>query len=147
MKAKSGHFGNAIIMILPILMLVVLYVLEFDTGHIYHVEVEIGESELYTDDEIEEAASVLKCYFFLNMPGFEIREISYQEEEAYPQMLAMAETGEIGGMENVIVFRSVYVRLHGYDGVGENNTEQTRQWILTRDSEEGKWKVDTSIRP
>ena len=41
MKAKSGHFGNAIIMILPILMLVVLYVLEFDTGHIYNVEVEM----------------------------------------------------------------------------------------------------------
>ncbi len=147
MKAKSMFFGNALIMILPILILVALYLLEFDTGHISCVEVRISGSELFSEEEIEEAASVLKCYFFLNMPGYEIREISYREEASYPQMLAMAKKESIGGMGKAIVLDSVYVRLHGYDGVGENNAEQTRQWVLTRDSEGGKWKVDASIRP
>ncbi len=143
MKGKSGYRKNLAATILPVLILAAFYVLEFDTGHIYYVDVKICESELFSADEIEEAASALESYFFLNMPGYELRELSY-EESAYPKLLA----GEEGGRpEDVIVFESVYVRKHGYDGIGENNREQSRKWILVRDSKTGKWNVDTSSCP
>ena len=147
MREKSGYVMRALVTVLPALVLVALYILEFDTGHISHVDIRYGESDIYSDEEIEEAASVLKSYFFIHMPGYELRALSYQEEEAYPQLLAMDEAGMEARLGQAIIFESVYVKLYSYDGMEESNVEQSRKWVLVREGEAGKWKVDPSIRP
>ena len=132
MRRKSGYRMNVIITLLPVLILVVLYVLEFDTGHVQYVDVRICESEIYSMDEIEEAVSALKCYFFLNMPGSELRALTYEEEESTPQY---------------IVFISDYVERYHYDGTEENNRERHRRWTMIPDSKTGKWRVRHSVCP
>lgn len=144
MKGKSGYRKNFVATVLPVLMFAAFYVLEFDTGHTVYVDVRVCESENFRADEVEEAASALKRYFFLNMPGFELRELSYEGESACPELPAGKDGARPG---DVIIFESVYVRKHGYDGIGENNREQSRQWIMVRDSRTGKWNVDPSSCP
>ncbi len=144
MRGKSGYRCNSIIAILPVLMLVGLYVLEFNTGHVWHVETKFGETKIYGYDDLREAAGALKCHFFLHMPGYELRELSYDEELVGPELDAMQEEERISKREDAVILESVYVKVHSYDGSGDCNKEQTGRWILIRDGITGKWRVKAS---
>lgn len=143
---RQQHRYNSIISILLILILITLFFLEFGTGHINNVTIKMDESERYSEEEIEEAADVLKYYFFLHMPGFELRELSYREENICPMAEELLKKGKIQNMDDFIVFESVHVKIHDYRGSASLNVEKTGyRWVLIRSGRTKSWEVDPSL--
>lgn len=137
---------NSIISILLILVLITLFFLEFGTGHINNVVIKTEESKLHSEEEIEEAANVLKYYFFLHMPGFELRELSYREENICSMAEELLEKGKIKSIDDFIVFESVHMKIHDYKGSASMKVEKSGyRWVIIRDSAAGPWKVDASL--
>ena len=140
------HKIKTAVCVIIVLAILIPVVLEFGTGHVNKTELEVGTSQMYTEQEIKEASKALKLYFFLHMRGFELQEISYQEEASHFLAQEMTQKGRIKSEKCMIVFESKFRKVHGSDNndaYGE--MESGYQWILIRDKEGGRWHIDESM--
>ena len=108
-------------------------------GKVKDVQITIGESELYSQREIESAMRKVKWFFRLTFDGCTLRELSYDEEKSARET---AEWAESYGAEQAIVILSEFdVDESGGDGsLNPNSTYKNWQWILTR-SRGGGWTL------
>ncbi|MDQ0230196.1 DUF4829 domain-containing protein [Metabacillus malikii] len=117
------------------------------TGKVNQVQVTIGESNKFTDEEINEAVVAVKKKFHA-FQGCTLTELWYSEEESNERVIDYlnygTETPNEIKEDNIIVLLSNFdVNSSGGDGSFEPNSTQTKwQWILIRDSATDKWRVE-----
>ena len=117
-------------------------------GKSSNAQVSIGESNKFTEEEINEAVSKVKRKFW-GFEGCELTEIWHAEAESNKITEDYLKYG--GGSEknidpdNVIGLLSNFdVDASGGDGSLEpNSTYPEWNWILIRDSKSKKWRIET----
>ena len=116
-------------------------------GRTNNAEVTIGKSDKFSEEEINSAINTVKIKF-KDFNGCDLKKLWYDEEKSnkFTQWYLEGGRGSVNGVqaENVIVLLSDFkVDSSGGDGsLNPNFTYTGWNWILIRDSKEGKWKVD-----
>lgn len=107
-------------------------------GNVDHVEVEPWESELYSEDDVNQAISTVKSYFKSRFSGCELTSITYAGDEKTEKEAAYAVKNDA---DEVIVLTSSFdVDESGGDGsLNPNSTYENFQWILVRKTG-GAWQ-------
>jgi len=116
-------------------------------GKTSNVEIEIGDSEKFTKEEIEEAIDCAKKKF-VDFEGCELLQLWYDEtkSDSFAEGYMTGGRGSDNGVstENVIVLLSNF-KVDSSGGDGSFNPDSTYtnwNWILIRDNKTAKWKVD-----
>lgn len=101
------------------------------------VSLQIIDSELYTMQEISEAADTIYAYFNDNFEGCTLQSVAYEYDD--PELFA--EYAEQYEADEAIVLSSTFTTdENGGDGsLNPNDTYTDYQWILVRD-EGGSWR-------
>lgn len=116
-------------------------------GKTNNVSVNIGKSNKFSEEEINNATSCVKKKF-KDFKGCTLTELRYDEEESNNFIKGYLSNGKgsVNGVkaENVIVFLSNFdVDSSGGDGsLNPNSTYSNWNWILIRDSKTDNWRVD-----
>lgn len=116
-------------------------------GKTDNVEISIGKSDKFTEDEINNAANCVK-ESFKSYKGCTLTKLWYDEEKSNQEIESYMKygRGSINGVkpENVIIFLSNFDEdSSGGDGVlNPNSTYGDYNWLLIMDSETGNRKVD-----
>ncbi|MHC1683059.1 MAG: DUF4829 domain-containing protein [Clostridiaceae bacterium] len=116
-------------------------------GKTDNVEVSIGNSDKFSENEINDAVNCVK-ESFKSYKGCTLTKLWYDEEKSNQEIESYMKygRGSVNGVkpENVIILLSNFdVDSSGGDGsLNPNSTYGDYNWILIRDSETGKWKVD-----
>lgn len=110
-------------------------------GNASQVQVITGESEIFTQREIESAMEVAMDHFRKKFDGCTMTKIEYDESRSQAAALEWAQ--QYGADEAIVLYSSFDVDASGGDGsLNPNSTYNNWQWILTRD-EGGKWVLRT----
>ena len=105
------------------------------------VQVITGESELFTEREIEQAMETAMDYFRREFEGCTMTKIEYNEEKVLAAGEAWARTYD--DAEGIVLLSSFDVDASGGDGsLNPNSTYSNWQWELTR-SKGGEWVLRT----
>lgn len=112
--------------------------LEIEEG----VQINIEQSSLYDNSEIQSAIDVVIDYFDANFEGCTLTDISYEEE------LCMKEkdkwTYQYEEDEAIILTSTFDVDKNGGDGsFNPNTTYSDWLWILTRSDSDEEWTLQT----
>lgn len=118
----------------------------FDKGSVSDCEVIIGESEIFTEKEIERAVAAVKTKF-RDFEGCTLLKLEYDEE--YRNLCAERYMsngpGSVNGVkeENVIIFKSSFYAVDpkGDSGLTDDLEYSGWNWIVIRSSENSSWKV------
>ena len=102
----------------------------------------VGESDIFTEEEIQSAMDAVIVRFKLGFKGCKLREVRYEEEI---NLRDGAQWAEQYGADSAIVLLSTFdVGSSGGDGsLNPNSTYSNWQWILTRNDGE-RWELRTS---
>ena len=120
-----------------VLLACVLLFLLSSCGQVGRVTVSYEESELYTREELEEAARATELYFFLHFRGCRLVSLTYAGDDT-EQFEALAE--QYGADEAVVLLSSFTVDSTGGDGsLTPGETYENWQWILVRPAG-GHWR-------
>lgn len=117
------------------------------SGTAEDVQVKLGESDKFSEEELTNAAKVVKKKV-RDSKGVELKELRFREEESARVVEDYLKygNGSTNGIEkeNVIVLVSnLKTDAKGGDGSLEPNFLYTDwNWILIRDDQSGKWRVD-----
>ncbi|GAE37225.1 hypothetical protein JCM9157_4493 [Halalkalibacter akibai JCM 9157] len=117
------------------------------SGKTNNVEVSVEESTKFSEEEINEAVVAVKRKF-REFQGCELTDLWYSEKKPneFVEGYMKYGKGSTNGIkeENVIVLLSNFdVNSKGGDGSFEpNSTYSDWNWILVRDHDSGKWRVD-----
>lgn len=96
------------------------------------------ESDIYTDDEIEDAIAEAKRYFFKEFEGCRLLTITYLGDDSIENHQEFADRK--GADDVLVLVSSFYVYPNGGDGsLSQNDIYTGFKWIMVRDSG-GKWK-------
>lgn len=110
-------------------------------GNASEVQVITGESELFTEREIEQAMETAMDYFRREFDGCTMTKIEYNEEKVLAAGEAWARTYD--DAEGIVLLSSFDVDASGGDGsLNPNSTYSNWQWVLTR-SKGGEWVLRT----
>lgn len=110
-------------------------------GNASQVQVSTGESEIFTQGEIENAMEAAMNYFRKEFDGCTMTKIEYIESKS--RSAAMEWAQQYGAEEAIVLYSSFDVDSSGGDGsLNPNSTYNNWQWILTRD-EGGNWVLRT----
>lgn len=110
-------------------------------GDASQVQVLTGESELFTEGEIEDAMEVAMNYFRKEFDGCTMTKIEYIESKSQPAAREWAR--QYGAEEAIVLYSSFDVDASGGDGsLNPNSTYNNWQWILTRNEGEN-WVLRT----
>lgn len=110
-------------------------------GNASEVQVITGESELFTQGEIESAMEMAMDYFRKEFDGCTMTKIVYDESKSREAAVEWAQ--QYGADEAIVLHSSFDVDASGGDGsLNPNSTYNNWQWILTRD-DGGKWMLRT----
>lgn len=110
-------------------------------GNVSRVHTVVGESEIFTQGEIEEAMEAAMDYFRKEFDGCTMTKITY--DEAKGRKAAMEWAKQYGADEAIVLYSSFDVGASGGDGsLNPNSTYNNWQWVLTRDSD-GEWVLRT----
>jgi len=106
-------------------------------GDISSVQRNIGDSAVYSRQEIQDAMEVAEKYFRDHFKGCKLLELTYDAK----WRLREEEWADIYGVDQVILLTSrFYVGPDGGDGsLNQDSTYANWQWILVR-SDGGKWE-------
>ena len=101
------------------------------------VSLQTIDSEIYSMQEISEAADTIYAYFNDNFEGCTLQSVAYEYDD--PELFA--EYAEQYEADEAIVFSSTFTTdENGGDGsLNPNDTYTDYQWILVRD-EGGSWR-------
>ena len=107
-------------------------------GSVENVKITKVSSEIYTDEEIEEAIDVTKNYFKKFFSGCTLTEIEYVGDE---NLDFYQEFADRSNADEVIVFKSTFDVDDETrdDGLESNFTYENWNWILVRNNG-GKWR-------
>ena len=104
------------------------------------VTVYLGGSELYSEEDVNQAAEVVKTYFTENFPGCTMTSLRYSQVDDDPVLqdrrAVEYEEDQTMVLNSDIATGSVGVR----EGLEPNASYQGWVWVLARDAE-GSWKV------
>lgn len=110
-------------------------------GNASEVQVVTGESEIFTEREIEDAMEVAMNYFRKEFDGCTMTKIEYEEIRSQAASIEWAQ--QYGADEGIVLYSSFDVDASGGDGsLNPNSTYNNWQWILTRDTG-GEWVLRT----
>lgn len=110
-------------------------------GDASQVRMHVGESEFYTQQEIEQAMEVAMNHFRKEFAGCTMTKIEYDEEKSGKAAREWAQ--QYGADEGIVLYSSFDVDASGGDGsLNPNSTYTKWQWILTRNKGEG-WVLRT----
>ena len=110
-------------------------------GNASEVQVVTGESEIFTQREIENAMEVAMNCFRKEFDGCTMTKIEYTEEKSRDAALEWAQ--QYGADEAIVLHSSFDVDASGGDGsLNPNSTYNNWQWVLTR-NEGGEWVLRT----
>jgi len=129
-----------------VVLIGILHLVVSQSGKSNNVQVSIGQSSKFSEEEIKEAVAKVKTEF-RGFQGCELTDIWYTEEES--TKIAEDYLNYGGGSEkdidpnNVIGLLSNFeVDSSGSDGSLEPSSTYTEwNWILIRDSKSQKWRV------
>lgn len=101
------------------------------------VSLQTIESDIYSIEEISEAADTIYTYFNVNFEGCTLESVAYEYDD--PELFA--EYAEQYEADEAIVLSSTFTTdENGGDGsLNPNETYSDYQWILVRD-EGGSWR-------
>lgn len=110
-------------------------------GNASQVQMITGESEVFTQREIEDAMEAAMDHFRKEFDGCTMTKIEYDESKIEADAIEWAQ--QYGADEAIVLYSSFDVDASGGDGsLNPNSTYNNWQWILTRD-EGGKWVLRT----
>ena len=110
-------------------------------GNASEVQVITGESEIFTEREIEDAMEVAMNHFRREFDGCTMTKIEYNESQSRGAAAGWAQ--HYGADEGIVLYSSFDVDASGGDGsFNPNSTYSNWQWILTR-TEGGDWVLRT----
>lgn len=111
--------------------------LSWNRGDVRHVQRFVGDSLVYTEEEVRDAMDVTEEYFRKYFVGCKLLELTYDAK----WRLQEEEWAESYGVDQVIVLTSsFYVKPNGGDGsLNQDDTYTGWQWILARNGD-GKWE-------
>ena len=96
------------------------------------------ESEIYTDEEIEDAITEAKRYFRREFEGCKLLTITYLGDDSIENHREFAERR--GADDVLVLVSSFYVSPNGGDGsLSQNDIYTGFKWIMVRDND-GKWQ-------
>ena len=106
-------------------------------GNVSNVQRTIGESTVYSQQEIQDAMDVTETYFRKNFEGCKLLELTYDAKHRPEEM----EWEETYGVDQVILLTSsFYVKPNGGDGsLNQDDTYHGWKWILARNDQD-KWE-------
>ena len=106
-------------------------------GDVSKVQRNMGQSEIYSEKDIQDAMEVTEAYFRKNFAGCQLLELTYDAKYRPEEM----EWEETYGVDQVILLTSsFYVKPNGGDGsLNPDDTYYGWKWILAR-NEQGKWE-------
>lgn len=128
-------------------LLTILFLTGCNEGYVANeLLIEIGESEKFSKEEIENSIEKVKNNF--SFPGATLKGITYDEEKSNYGIDSYFENGN-GATSNIerdnviILLSSFYVSKFSNNPVLNRGCTYTEyQWILIRDSKEGPWIID-----
>lgn len=99
-------------------------------GNTKHVQLTIGESEIYSEAQIRRAMSTVVRTFQKGYKGCTLLELVYDEEDTIRQAMDWAEHYEV---KRAIVLTSAFAvdETGGEGNLEPNSTYQNYQWVLT----------------
>lgn len=110
-------------------------------GNASQVQVITGESQLFTEREIENAMEEAMNYFRKEFDGCTMTKIEYNEEKSGASAEEWAR--QYGADEGIVLYSSFDVDASGGDGsLNPNSTYNNWQWVLTRNAGEN-WVLRT----
>lgn len=110
-------------------------------GNASGVQIITGESEIFTQQEIEESMEVAMNYFRKEFDGCTMTQIQY--DEARSAAAAQEWARQYGADEGIVLYSSFDVDASGGDGsLNPNSTYNNWQWVLTRDAGD-EWVLRT----
>lgn len=110
-------------------------------GNASQVQVITGESEIFAQQEIENAMEVAMNHFRKEFDGCTMTKIEYDESRSHAAALEWAR--QYGAEEAIVLYSSFDVDASGGDGsLNPNSTYNNWQWVLTREAD-GKWVLRT----
>ena len=120
--------------------MVLAFTLTACQGKIEDVRVDIGPSEIYSEEEIDDAVYEILTYFRREFGGCSLTRLEYIESKSAD---AAAEWAKQYDADQAIVLVSTFEVTGKTDGsLAYGETYQNWQWILVRNNS-GKWQVKT----
>lgn len=127
--------------LISILVILLVWTLSGCGGNASEVQLITGESNLYTEAEIEKAMFVAMDHFRKEFAGCTMTRIEYDESKT--QAAAAEWAQNYGAREAIVLYSDFDVDATGGDGsLTPNSTYRNWQWILTRDEGKG-WVLRT----
>ena len=106
------------------------------------VTVTIDDSSIYTKEDIQSAANVVKKYFNKNFKGCTLNEITYNDADSLD--LINNYTLEDTTKESIVLLSEFTTNSKGGDGsLNPNETYENWAWVLSR-AEGEDWKIITN---
>lgn len=126
--------------VLLLTAMVLAFTLTACQGKIEDVRVDIGPSEIYSEEEIDDAVYETLTYFQREFGGCSLTRLEYIESKSAD---AAAEWAKQYDADQAIVLVSTFEVTGKTDGsLAYGETYQNWQWILVRNNG-GKWQVKT----
>ena len=124
-----------IILIVALLFIIVIIARLFfwnNGGDVSSVKRTVATSEVYSQQDINDAMDIVVNYFQKNFEGCTLTNLSYVESASVPVSEDWAK--QYNADESIILFSSFDVDSSGGDGsLNPNDTYTNWQWILVRD--------------
>lgn len=136
---KRNRSMNKLIRIIACMLLVLLTA--GCRGNVSDVKVLEYKSDIYSEEEIEEAIEVVKKYFRSEFSGCTLTEITYAGDDKISSYEDRATRND--GDEVIVLISSFDVDASGGDGsLNPNSTYSNWSWILVRKNGENWQHVD-----
>ena len=133
---KRNRSMNKLIRIIACMLLV--FLTAGCRGDVSNVKVLEYKSDIYSEEEIEEAIEVVKKYFRSEFSGCTLTEITYAGDDKISSYEDWATRND--GDEVIVLISSFDVDASGGDGsLNPNSTYSNWNWILVRKNGE-KWQ-------
>ena len=105
------------------------------------LETNIGASQVYTQEEIEDAIAVVTAFFGKEFEGCSLLTIEYDEAQYLAEAQEWAEQYQAD--QAIVLESSFYVGICGGDGsLNQDEIYRNWKWILTRNYGEA-WSLET----
>lgn len=111
-------------------------------GNVRHTVRRCGESDVYTQAEINAAMDVAVSFFRANFGGCKLLEIAYIEEESLPESTGWAK--QYAAKQAIVLHSSFEVLAENAwkEGLQPGKVYKNWKWILVR-STSGAWQLKT----
>lgn len=137
MMQKKAVFAAGILLVAAVALLVFMRQGGGDTSHVNRV---IGDSDLYTEREIEKMMDIVEKKFRRDFSGCTLTELVY-DETSFGNQHSQAWAEQYEADRIVVITSSFEVDGSGGDGsLNPNSTYRNWEWILSQTGG-GAWKL------